>query len=511
MTEPVLVVKDVTKAFFGVQVLRGVSFSLGRGRVLGLVGENGAGKSTLMNILGGVFPPDSGSMELEGRAYHPKGPRDAAAHGVSFIHQELNLFPNLSIIDNLFITSFPTLRRLPFISRRSGRERAVQLLREVGLERSPDTLLEQLAPGERQLVEIAKALATRAKVVIFDEPTTSLTARETERLFALIEQLTSAGTAVIYISHILSDVRRLADDILVLRDGALVGSGPIEEFPVDRMISLMVGRSFDQLFPERRAVPGERPVLEVRSLTQPGMVANVSLTVHEGEVVGVFGLMGAGRTELARMIFGLDDYATGEVLVDGQPVPPLDPREAINRGMAFVTEDRRQEGLLMDFPVADNVALVALPRFARTPLGLVDDDKATSAAREIGTSLRLKTSSIERQPVRSLSGGNQQKAVVGKWLLSTPRVFILDEPTRGIDIGAKHEVYTVVDDLAARGAGVLVISSELAELKGICDRILVMRQGEVVGEFSREHFDSESILRAAFGELTTTATQAGSS
>ncbi len=498
--QPVLVVEGVSKEFFGVPVLRDVSLSLGAGRVLGLVGENGAGKSTLMNVLGGIFPPDGGSMRLEGSPYRPRGPRDAAALGVTFIHQELNVFSNLSITDNLFLTSYPRLGPLPLLARRASRARTRALLREVGLDRSPDTLVETLAPGERQLVEIAKALSTDAKVVIFDEPTTSLTARETERLFALLRRLQERGTAIIYISHILGDVRRVADEILVLRDGALVGSGPVEEFPADRMISLMVGRSLEQLYPDRRAVPGEKLVLDVRSVTQPGVVADVSLQVREGEVVGLFGLMGAGRTELARMIFGLDPYSSGSVTIDGDAVPARNPRAAIRRGAAFVTEDRRDEGLFMDFPVVDNLAMVALPRFSRRPFGVVDTRSLLAAAREVGVSLRLKATSLERQPARSLSGGNQQKAVLGKWLLSNPRLFILDEPTRGIDVGAKHEVYTVVDDLAARGAGVLVISSELDELQGICDRILVMRRGEVRGEFDQRAFDAERILRTAFGE-----------
>jgi ABC-type sugar transport system ATPase subunit len=497
---PVLVVEGVSKEFFGVRVLRDVSLSLAPGRVLGLVGENGAGKSTLMNILGGILVPDGGSMRLDGEPYRPRGPRDAAALGVTFIHQELNVFSNLSITDNLFLTSYPRLRPLPLLARRTSRERARQLLREVGLDRSPDDLVETLAPGERQLVEIAKAISTDAKVVIFDEPTTSLTARETEKLFDLLRRLQARGTAIVYISHILADVRRVADEILVLRDGGLVGSGPVAEFPTDRMISLMVGRALEQLYPDRRAVPGDGVVLDVAHLSQPGVVADVSLQVHEGEVVGLFGLMGAGRTELARMVFGLDPYASGSVAVDGHRVPPLDPRAAIRRGAAFVTEDRRDEGLLMDFPVVDNLAMVALPRFGRGPAGVVDTRALVAAAREVGKSLRLKTASLERQPARSLSGGNQQKIVLGKWLLSQPRLFILDEPTRGVDVGAKYEVYTVVDDLAARGAGVLVISSELDELQGICDRILVLRRGEITGGFERGAFDAERILRAAFGE-----------
>jgi ribose transport system ATP-binding protein len=494
----VLEVDGIGKAFFGVPVLSDVSFVLRRGAVLGLVGENGAGKSTLMNVLGGVLTPETGQMRLNGEPYTPTGPRDAAARGIAFIHQELNVFPNLSITDNLFVTGYPRSRVRPLLARRRARQTARELLAEVGLARSPDTLVELLPPGERQLVEIAKAVAGRAEVVIFDEPTTSLTARESARLFALIGELTARGTAVVYISHILEDVARLADDVLVLRDGQVVAGGPSAEMPPARMIAHMVGRSLESLYPERTSRVGDEVALAVRRVTQPGVVADVDLEVRRGEVVGIFGLMGAGRTELARIVFGLDPRAAGSVLVRGREVPPDDPRAAVRAGIAFVTEDRRQEGLLMDFPVSDNILLATLRRFARR-LGRVDTRRARAAAEEVAGRLQLRSSGLHRQPVRSLSGGNQQKAVIAKWLLTEPAVFVLDEPTRGIDVGAKQEVYRVIDELAAHGAGVLVISSELPEVKGICDRVLVMRRGEVVGEFTPAD-DDEVVLRAAFGE-----------
>lgn len=496
---PVLEVSGVSKEFFGISVLRDVSFTLAPGGVLGLVGENGAGKSTLVNIIGGVLKHDHGSVHLEGQLHSPTGAIDAA-RGIAFVSQELNLFSNLSIAENLFLTSYPRVGWTPLLNRKAARAQANTLLRRVGLERSADALVETLSPGERQLVEISKALLGDPKVVIFDEPTTSLTTRESDRLFDLIRELAGRGTAIIYISHILGDVIALADDLLVLRDGSVVASGPVGEFDTSRMINAMVGRTFDSLFPDRHAEPSERRLVEVRELTQRGVVKNVTFSVHEGEVVGVFGLMGSGRTELLRMIFGLDSYESGTVTLAGHPLASLKPRESIRRGMAFVTEDRREEGLLMDFDVTDNVVLASLGSHSRSPLRFVDTRRVREAVTDIQKTLRLRARSMRDQAVRSLSGGNQQKVVLGKWLLTRPQLFLLDEPTRGIDVGAKHEVYGVIDDLANNGAAVLVVSSELDELIGICDRILVMRQGEVTGEFTADAFESGSILRAAFGE-----------
>jgi len=497
--EPVLAFKGVSKRFFGVPAVQDVSFGLAKGRVLGLVGENGAGKSTLMNLLGGVLPLDEGQMVLEGRPYAPKSPRDATRAGVAFIHQELNLFTNLTVAENLFVDRYPRLLGLPFLDGRRMHREARAALRAIGLDMAPGTRVDDLSPGERQLVEIAKALTADARIIILDEPTTSLTDRETERLFRTLRDLRARGTSLIYISHILGDVLSLADEIVVLRDGKVVGGGPKGDFTASRMISLMVGRDIAQLYPPRqREGVGER-LLEVRGVSQPGVLHEVSLTLHKGEVLGVYGLMGSGRTELARTLFGLEPYARGHILLDGVPVGRLTPRRAVDLGMAFVTEDRRAEGLLMNASVADNLSLVTVSS-AASPFQPVHRGRVKESVREVSASLKIKAGDPFTQPVKTLSGGNQQKTVLGKWVASKPKLFLLDEPTRGVDVGAKYEVYTIVRKLAVDGAGVLFISSELEELMGVCDAILVMSYGEVVGRFERGEFDRERILAAAFRE-----------
>jgi len=542
--------RDIGKSFFGVKVLKEVSFAVKPGQTVGIVGENGAGKSTLMNILGGNLRSDSGEMWLAGKRFTPKSPREAEHAGVAFIHQELNLFANLSIAENIFVGSFPRRSAwLPFIDRRAMHQRTSELLQEVNLAHPPDLPIERLSAGERQLVEIAKALALDARLLIFDEPTTSLTARETERLFAIIARLRARGISLIYISHSLGHVLKLCDELVVLRDGQVVGSGPSSEFAIERMISLMVGREITQLFPTRTPwrqasvpdveggvlpagetveKPGDLPAsssqsqamptppgwkpgstagkmpaatadiaLDVRGVSQPGVARNITFQLHRGEILGTSGLMGSGRSELARILFGLDACATGEIRLKGELLNDLSPRERIQRGLAFLTEDRRAEGLCLEAAIADNLALVALPRFARMLLRLVSQTEARAAVMAIREAVQLTASARNEQAVKTLSGGNQQKVVLAKWLLTEPQVFILDEPTRGIDVGAKHEVYRLINDLAARGAGVLMISSEVEELIGLCDRILVMRRGEIRDTISPGEFNRERILRAA--------------
>jgi ribose transport system ATP-binding protein len=497
--EPIVEFDGVGKGFFNVTVLRDVTFPVTRGHILGLVGENGAGKSTLMNILGGVIAADSGVVRLDGKDLILKNPQQAAERGIAFIHQELNLFPNLTIAENLFIPRFPVHKivGLGLINRRSMREQAKECLRSVGLELSPDVVVADLSPGERQLVEVAKALNADARIVIFDEPTSSLSRPEVERLFLLMNRLRSEGMSMIYISHILGDVLKLCDDICVLRDGQVVAHGPKDDFSSERMISLMTGRSFENLYPRRDATPSGEPALEVRRLSQPGVVENLDLTLYRGEVVGLFGLMGSGRTELVRMIFGLDTFEQGEIELGGSPERQPAPRESIRRGLAFLTEDRRIEGLCMDASVEENIALVALSSFASS--GVIHKARLRKAVTDAGNAVSINISAVRKQPVKTLSGGNQQKTVLAKWLLSDPTVLILDEPTRGIDVGAKYEIYRLINQCAEEGKAILFVSSEIEELLGVCDRILVIRAGEVCDCVARAEFNAERILRSAFG------------
>lgn len=494
---PLLSLQGLSKSWFGVPAVSDLTLNVTEGRLLGLIGQNGAGKSTLMNMIGGVVQPSGGIMRWKGQSYSPQSARDASRTGVAFIHQELNLFTNLSVAENLYIDGFP--RRFGLIDWPAIRTRSRDILERLALEIDPDTIVGRLSPGERQLVEIAKALHNEAQLIIFDEPTTSLTPREAVRLFETIAALRRDERTIIYISHILGDVRNLADDIGVLRDGRLVDTGPVADFPVRRMIRSMIGRDLGGLFPPRTCEPGEGAVLQATELSQPGVLEKVSLTVRTGEVVGLFGLLGAGRTELARILFGLDPCASGTINLNGVPVPPAISGR-IAAGMAFVTENRREEGLMMEAPIADNLALVSLAGFGKGPLGMIDDDAVTIHTENARRNLSIKAGDIRTQPVKALSGGNQQKVVIGKWQMMAPRLFILDEPTRGVDVGAKFEIYTLIDHLAREGGGILMISSELDELLGMADRIVVMNRGEVTGEVARSEFDRERILSFAFRE-----------
>jgi ABC-type sugar transport system ATPase subunit len=494
--DPILSVSGLTKSFFGVEVLHGVSFAINAGEALGLVGENGSGKSTSMNIVGGVLKADAGEMTLLGRPYAPTSPRAANAAGIAFIHQELNLFPNLTVAENIFIDRFPKRGATPFINRNQMRRETERLLKEVELAVPANAPVGRLSQGEKQLVEIAKALSVNARVIIFDEPTTSLTRPEVERLFGIIARLKDRGIGLVYISHALDDVMSVCDTLTVLRDGSVVGSDRVENLSVPRIINMMVGRSIDTIYPERKPTSKDKPMLVIEGLSQPGVAENVSFNIRSGEVVGLGGLMGSGRSELARMIFGIDHFAQGKITVDGTPLVDPTPAKSMEAGLAFLTEDRRGEGLVMDFSIAENTILASLQRFAKS-FGMIDQKSAFAGAQAIASRVHLSTDRIVTTRAKHLSGGNQQKVVIGKWLLREPRVFILDEPTRGIDVGAKQEVYRIINALVEAGSAVLLISSEIEELMGLSDRILTINRGEITASFERAAFEREEIMAAA--------------
>jgi ribose transport system ATP-binding protein len=488
---------QLSKSWFGVPAVSGFTLAVEEGSLVGLIGQNGAGKSTLMNMLGGVVAPSSGSMILRGKAFTPSNPAEARKAGIGFIHQELNLFTNLSVAENLYIDGFP--RKRGMIDWSGMNERTAVLLKRLALNVDPSMQVGRLSPGERQLVEIAKTLHHEASLIIFDEPTTSLTPREVSRLFETIASLRNDGATIIYISHILGDVQKLADHVVVMRDGRLVEDGKTADFPVKRMIGSMIGRELAGMYPPRSKPPGNEPMLEVDRLSQPGVVEAVSLCANRGEVVGLFGLMGAGRSELARIIFGIDPHTSGTIKLNGQ-VLTGGPRERIAKGMAFVTENRREEGLMLDQSIQENLALASIEKFGAVLTGMVDETRISQRAGELKNELHIKAGDIRVQPAKALSGGNQQKVVIGKWKMNEPGLFILDEPTRGVDVGAKYEIYSLIDRLAANGGCVLLISSELEEVMGMADRIVVMNRGEVIGEVSRDDFDEAKILAMAFRE-----------
>jgi ABC-type sugar transport system ATPase subunit len=507
---PLLRVEKVTKSFPGVLALQDVSLEVYPGEVLGLVGENGAGKSTLMKILSGVYQPDSGEIILDGKPVTLHSPRQAQDLGISIIYQEFNLMPNLSVEENVFVGREPNSGKV--VRWRQLRKQTRDLLDQLGVHLDPGAIVRSLSVAEQQMVEIAKALSLNARLVIMDEPTSALTDTEVAALFEIIRGLKARGLAVIYISHRLEEIFTISNRVTVLRDGQLAGELPIAEATPDRIVRLMVGRPLVDLFrPEeadRRleilAARAPEPVLEVRGLGRTGsaqdpsaiVLENVSFNVRPGEIVGLAGLVGSGRTEVARAIFGADDYDRGEILVDGRPIRTRSPREAIRLGIGLVPEDRKLQALVLSLAIRENLALSLLDRLSR--FGVVRLGAERALARRMVGALRVRTPSIE-QKVLNLSGGNQQKVVIAKWLALHPKILIMDEPTRGIDIGAKAEVHALMHQLAADGVAILMISSELPEILHMSDRIVVMRQGRIAGELSRAEATQEAVMALATG------------
>jgi ribose transport system ATP-binding protein len=475
--------------------LHDVDLTLHRGEVLAVIGENGAGKSTLVKILAGVQTPDEGEIRLDGRPIQLDSVRSALRHGIALIHQELNLSGNLDVGANIFLGREP--RRCGFIHKQRIRDESRRMLALVGLDVSPDAIAGTLSIGRQQLVEIAKALSVNARVLIMDEPTSSLTQSEADRLFAVIRDLRGRGVSVIYISHRLGEVQKLADRVCVLRDGKNAGALNRDEITHDAMVRLMVGRDVSQFYARRPHTPGAA-LLEVDRLRTPAHPEEeLSFSIRAGEIVGIAGLVGAGRTEMLRTLFGIDAALGGEVRIAGRVVSLNSSRDAINAGVVLVPEDRKTEGLVIEMPVRANISLASLRR--DRVLGVFRNAAAERrhAAEMIGKlNIRLPSAA---QIVRLLSGGNQQKVVLGKWLSMSPRVLLLDEPTRGIDVGAKHEIYRLMESLAEAGVAVVFVSSEMEEILGMADRALVMYEGRITGELSREQLSEEAVMQLATG------------
>ena len=495
-----LEIRSVSKSFSGVRVLKDVSFTITQGEVHALMGENGAGKSTLMKILSGVYPEYEGALLLDGQPLKLHGPRDAQQHGIAIIHQELSLIPELSVAENVFLGHEPKTP-LGLLDGRRMTADTQALLQRLQVDLPPGRLVRDLRVGEQQIVEVAKALAPGARLLMLDEPTSALSESEIRHLFSVIATLKAQGVTMIYVSHKLEEIFALTDRITVLRDGEYVGTRNTRETDSAELIRLMVGRPVDDLFPKEEAQPGGEALrvesLSLRAGAERGRgLQDVSFSLRRGEILGVAGLMGAGRTELLETLFGVPDRARvgGRIQMDGQEIRPASPHEAISAGLAFVTEDRKNQSLVMSFSVRQNVTLIALEKFER--YGLIQRNAEAAAVQSSISDLRVKTTGQET-PITALSGGNQQKVVLAKCLLAGPKVLLLDEPTRGIDVGAKAEIYALISRLARQGTAVLLASSELLELLAMCDRILVLCEGRLTATLTRGEATQERILEAA--------------
>jgi ribose transport system ATP-binding protein len=496
-TDPFLVLTDLSKSYVGVRALRGFSMSVSPGEVIGIVGENGAGKSTLMKILGGVIAPDSGTITTDKTEHTALSVAESSAAGIAFVHQELNLFDNLDVAGNVFIGREPRKAGwLQIVDREKQRAMTAPLLKRVGANFSPDTPVSTLSLAQRQMVEIAKALSVEARLVILDEPTSSLPLAETEKLLEVIASLKADGISVIFISHRLHEVERAADRVIALRDGSLAGTLAKDEISHDRMVKLMIGR--DLMVQASDAVAAGPVVLSLKGVQTTAYPRQpVDLDLHAGEILGLAGLVGAGRTELARVIFGIDPMLGGYIALNGAAMKFRSAADAVAQGIFLVPEDRKGAGILLDLPIQENIALPNLEAHARNYMVSKAMEAATASTQRDNLNIRApKLTTL----TGLLSGGNQQKVVLGKWLAMTPKVMILDEPTRGIDIGAKAEIYRLMRALAKAGVAVLMISSDMEEVIGVSDRIAVMHEGAISGFLARGQFSEENVLLLAVGK-----------
>ncbi|MFD0048967.1 sugar ABC transporter ATP-binding protein [Actinomycetes bacterium NPDC127524] len=486
--------KNIYKAFGANRVLTGVDFELEHGEVHALMGENGAGKSTLMNLLTGLHSLDGGTIAIDGKETLFANPKEAEKSGITFIHQEMNIWPDMTVLDNLFIGK-ELKSPLGFLKIKEMRALAQKQFERLAVSIPLDKEAGSCSVGEQQMIEIAKALMTDSKVIIMDEPTAALTEREIGKLFEVIASLKSQGVSIVYISHRMEEIFAICDRITIMRDGRTVDTKAIPDTHFDEVVRKMVGRELTDRFPERQSKPGE-DVLQVKNITKKGQFRDISFTVRAGEVVGFSGLMGAGRTEIMRAIFGLESIDSGEIWMNGKNTAIKSPDQAVKLGMGFITEDRKDEGLILDFSIRENVVLPSLYSFA--PKGIINGKNESDFVNMLIKRLTVKTESAENS-AGTLSGGNQQKVVIAKWVGIGPKLLILDEPTRGVDVGAKREIYQLINELTERGVAIIMVSSELPEVLGMSDRILVVHEGKITGELSKNEATQEKIMTFATG------------
>lgn len=500
--KPLVQLNKISKAFPGVQALNEVDFEVNSGEVVAIVGENGAGKSTLIKILGGIYEPDSGEIIVDGVKIEHENVRKAKEQGISIIHQEFNLTPNQSVAENIFLGKEPVnkgiLGKLKVVDKKHIYRESEKLLNQVGARFAPETLISKLSVANQQIVEIAKSLSTKSKVIIMDEPTSTLGKGEVKTLFEIICSLKSQGIGIVFITHRLEEVFEIADRVVVLRDGRFVKQMMISEASKENLINLMVGRKLDRMAIKHKTYAIDDYVLEVKDLCRGKALQNISFQVRRGEVLGISGLVGAGRTEIARAIFGADKYDSGEIFVEGQKVEIASPNDAVVKGIALVPENRQLQGLIQIQSVARNIALPSLKALSNNRV--VHHKKMAEIVKKYINLLSVKTPNID-QKVCNLSGGNQQKVVFAKWLASNPKILILDEPTRGIDVGAKAEIYAMITDLASQGIGIIMISSEMPEILLMSDRIMVMYEGKTTGILTREEATQDKIMAYASGQV----------
>ena len=495
MGNTILKMEHITKKFPGVLALDNVSFDLKSGEVHALLGENGAGKSTLMKVLSGVYIPNNGKIIFEGQPVNINSPISAQKKGIAIIHQEFNLFPELTVAQNIFIGREFHGKNKWILDDASQANAAQALLDKLNLDINPYTLVEKLTVAQQQMIEIAKALSVNAKILIMDEPTAALTESEIESLFDVTNMLKSQGVGIVYISHRLEELALIADRATVMRDGCFVGTVDYKFIRIDELISMMVGRDLGEIFPKRVNTPSEEIVLNVKNLCRKGVLHDINFHLKRGEILGFAGLMGAGRTEVARALFGADTIDSGEITLFGKPVTIDNVHKAIEIGIGYLTEDRKKEGLALGLSVNVNTMLSSYKEFSNK-CGIIDEQACIDKSQDLKEKLKIKTPNLE-QLAGNLSGGNQQKIIIAKWICKDTEILIFDEPTRGIDVGAKLEIYELINQLTAQGKSIIVISSELPEILGMCDRILVMRNGKITGELEAERATQENIMKYA--------------